>query len=325
MMEIVVTDITTQVEVDAGYELFEVVVTASDVLVINGGGGSVAWGSIGGTLSNQTDLQLVLNQIESDQTVQDNAIALNTAKRSYPIEDETRLANTSGTNTGDQDISGIATNASDIDAIELEQITQNDAIALNTAKRSYPLTDELRLANTSGVNTGDQDLTPYLTIASASATYEPLRGIDENYVTDAQLVVIENTSGVNTGDQDISGIATNASAISDINLLLPQFTTEERESNTCLFDKNYIIGNTAAITGNILFDFTDAKLGATSFMYHDNSGAYSFPIQGVIYDFKPADLTSVVGNILFAFTITDIALGAEVVQIRVSLTESQLP
>jgi hypothetical protein len=48
------------------------------------------------------------------------------------------------------------------------------------------------------------------------AIYEPLKGADDNYVTDAEKVVIGNTSGTNTGDQDISGISTNASAITTL-------------------------------------------------------------------------------------------------------------
>jgi uncharacterized protein (TIGR02145 family) len=49
--------------------------------------------------------------------------------------DITNLSNLSGTNTGDQDISGIATNATAISTIQSEQTTQNTAIALNTAKK----------------------------------------------------------------------------------------------------------------------------------------------------------------------------------------------
>jgi uncharacterized protein (TIGR02145 family) len=49
--------------------------------------------------------------------------------------DITNLGNLSGTNTGDQDISGIATNATAISTIQSEQTTQNTAIALNTAKK----------------------------------------------------------------------------------------------------------------------------------------------------------------------------------------------
>lgn len=59
---------------------------------------------------------------------QENDIIANKAKVSYP---------------GDQDLSGIATNASDISTLDSSQGVQNTAIALNTAKVSYP---------------GDQDL-----------------------------------------------------------------------------------------------------------------------------------------------------------------------
>ena len=347
-VSIVASSQVDQVDVIANTQVYQVTVVAD---ILSGGGGvqSVTGDGVGGTATNVvmtfpttgqitetandrfvTDSQLVvinntsgintgdqdisgiatnasdITALENEQITQNDAIALNTAKRSYPLADENRLANTSGVNTGDQDISGIATNASDITALENEQITQNNAIALNTAKRSYPLADENRLANTSGTNTGDQDLSPYLTIATASTTYEPIRVANQNYVTDAELVVIGNTSGTNTGDQNLS-----------------EFTTSERENNTVLFDQNYIIGNTAARTGNILFDFTDAKLGATTFLIHNNTGAYSFPVQGVIYDFDPASLTSIAGNIIFAFTITDITLGSEIVQIRLTLTEDQ--
>ena len=48
-----------------------------------------------------------------------------------------------------------------------------------------------------GTNTGDQVLT--------GLDYEPTKGIDDNYVTDAEKVVIGNTSGTNTGDKDIYG------------------------------------------------------------------------------------------------------------------------
>jgi hypothetical protein len=120
-----------------------------------------------------------INVIEGEQVIQDNAIALNTLKRSYPLTDEQRLANTSGTNTGDQNISGITTNANDIILIQDEQVVQDSAIALNTAKDgitsaqsadiivnnakiSFDSTSSTRLANTSGTNTGNQDLSGYL-------------------------------------------------------------------------------------------------------------------------------------------------------------------
>jgi hypothetical protein len=51
--------------------------------------------------------------------------------------------------------------------------------------------------------------TDYLMPGTASSTYEPLKGADDNYVTDAEKIVIGNTSGTNSGDQDLSGYQTN--------------------------------------------------------------------------------------------------------------------
>lgn len=50
-------------------------------------------------------------------------------------------------------------------------------------------------------------------VFDALALKEPLKGADDNYVTDAQLVVIGNTSGTNTGDQDLSGLAVKSGAL----------------------------------------------------------------------------------------------------------------
>jgi hypothetical protein len=55
----------------------------------------------------------------------------------------------------------------------------------------------------------------------------------------------------------------------------------ERENNTVLFDKDYVIGNATARTGNILFDFTGAKLMGTTMMLHNSGTAPTFPAQAV--------------------------------------------
>jgi len=97
-----------------------------------------------------------------------------------------------------------------------------------------------------------------------------------------------------------------------------------RASNTALFDKDYIIGNSGARTGNILFDFTGAQLGAVTFMKHDNSGAYTFPSEGEVRDFEIAKLALVTGDVWFAFTMIDNTASSEVVFIQLSLTEAQV-
>ena len=97
-------------------------------IITGGTGGSVDWGGIGGTLSNQTDLQALLDtfvvKVTGSSLISNQAI--------------TRLQNTSGTNTGDQDLSG------KVDKVTGSSLISDQAIT--------------RLENTSGTNTGDQDL-----------------------------------------------------------------------------------------------------------------------------------------------------------------------
>ena len=59
-----------------------------------------------------------------------------------------------------------------------------------------------QIANFHAPGSDDQDLTPYITFANANAAFEPIKGADDNFVTDAEKIVIGNTSGINTGDQD---------------------------------------------------------------------------------------------------------------------------
>ena len=77
--------------------------------------------------NNATDI----DALEAEQITQNDAIALNTAKEGITPAQAAIIANTSGTNTGDQDISGIAINATDISALQSEQTTQNNNIATN--------------------------------------------------------------------------------------------------------------------------------------------------------------------------------------------------
>jgi hypothetical protein len=76
----------------------------------------------------------------------------------------------------------------------------------------------------------------------------------------------------------------------------------ERENNTVLFDKKYIIGNAAARTGNILFDFTGAKLGAETEMRHADASAFTFPAEAKLM-FDSADISTTDDN-FFLFVLT---------------------
>ncbi|MFV9549668.1 hypothetical protein [Algibacter sp. PT7-4] len=79
----------------------------------------------------------------------------NANTNAFTDSEKTKLANQSGTNTGDQDISGITNNANNINALQSEQTTQNDAIALNTAKNTYPSGDATKLAGIESNATAD--------------------------------------------------------------------------------------------------------------------------------------------------------------------------
>jgi len=176
----------------------------------------------------------------------DFAPALGTDDNYVTDAEKTILGNTSGTNTGDQDLSGYALTSSlaevatSGDYADLDNLpTLGSAAAANTTDFAPALgaddnyvtdAEKTVLGNTSGTNTGDQDLSGYAlssslaevatsgdyddlsnlpTLGTAAAedveAFAPALGADDNYVTDAEKTVIGNTSGTNTGDQDLSG------------------------------------------------------------------------------------------------------------------------
>lgn len=64
-----------------------------------------------------------------------------------------------------------------------------------TFQTSTPITDHGALTGL-----GDDDHVQYHTDARGDVRYEPKKGAEDNYVTDAQLVIIGNTSNTNSGD-----------------------------------------------------------------------------------------------------------------------------
>ena len=197
--------------------------------------------------------------IYDDTTIQ-SEVDLNTAKRSYPLVDENKLA-TIATNadvTADNETShadvvvaplgvlpvldgsnltnlpsvGGITAHGDLTGIgTLTHDQLETAIGLNTAKISFDSTSSTRLANTSGTNTGDQDLSGLQPLSTDLTNIDALVGnlgflkktalntwvLDTNtYLTSetshpsdsldsTDITNIGNLSGVNTGDQDLSG------------------------------------------------------------------------------------------------------------------------
>lgn len=67
------------------------------------------------------------------------------------------------------------------------------------------------------------------------ATKEPLKGSDDNYVTDAQLVVIGNTSGTNSGD-NATNTTSNTYADGKITQVITNGVTDKAPSEDAVFD-----------------------------------------------------------------------------------------
>ena len=109
--------------------------------------------------------------------------------------DIANLGNLSGTNSGDQDISGIATNASDIATIQGEQTTQDAAIAINTAKVGLTPSQITILGNTSGTNTGDQDGSETIVNGGTNVTVTGTGTIASPYVVNASGITSYSTAG----------------------------------------------------------------------------------------------------------------------------------
>lgn len=112
------------------------------------------------------------------------------------------LDNVSGSNTGDETAQTIKNK---LGITTLSGSNTGDQSASNFDIKD--LTDSTNLRNTwsekQDALSADVD---YLTPTTASTTYEPKKGENDNYVTDDEKTVIENTSGENTGDETAESI-----------------------------------------------------------------------------------------------------------------------
>lgn len=86
-----------------------------------------------------------------------------------------------------------------------------------------------------------------------------------------------------------------------------------RESNTVIFDGNYVIGNAAPRTGNLLFDFTNARLLSETMMIHQDGAAFTFPAEAVILT---GSASTTVPNYIY-MKIVNTAIGSQKVHVRI--------
>src|SRR5574344_69656 len=129
----------------------------------------------------------------------------------YTSAEKTKLAAISGTNTGDQDLSALATKTE----VATDLATKVDVEAgKGLSTNDYTSAEKTKLAAISGTNTGDQDLTGLATKTEVTAGLatkvdkEAGKGLSTNDYTSAEKTKLAAISGTNTGDQDLSALAT---------------------------------------------------------------------------------------------------------------------
>lgn len=103
---------------------------------------------------------------------------------------------------------------------------------------------------------------------------EPLKGADDNYVTDAQLTVIQNTSGTNTGD-DATNSTSNTYADSKVADAINDGTTTIAPSQNAVFDALALKANVS----DIPYDFASARYSGVD--YNGASGAITVGLPGI--------------------------------------------
>jgi hypothetical protein len=151
--------------------------------------------------------------------------------------DITNLGNLSGTNTGDQDLSSLATKTalgdstaqvrSEIPDVSGFLTSETDPTFTSSEAANITATDITNLGNLSGTNTGDQDLSSLATKTAlgdstaqvrseipdvsgflTSETDPTFTSSEAANITATDITNLGNLSGTNTGDQDLSGLAT---------------------------------------------------------------------------------------------------------------------
>ena len=90
-----------------------------------------------------------------------------------------------------------------------------------------------------------------------------------------------------------------------------------RESNEVIFSSmaGYIIGKAAPRSGNVTYDFTDAKEGSVTMMIHEDATSFTLPANSVILS-QPDDLSVAVNYIYFM--LVDATASNEVVHVTIS-------
>lgn len=158
------------------------------IAATGGGGGGVDWGSIGGDITDQTDLITLIGGYATDAELTAEATTRANADTALQGDIDAVAADLVTETTAR--LAGDATNATDISNVNnsLTSHVNNTSNPHNTTKAQVGLGNVPNMDTTTTANITDS--------------------ANKRFVTDAQLVVIGNTSGTNTGDETTASIQT---------------------------------------------------------------------------------------------------------------------
>jgi hypothetical protein len=178
----------------------------------------------------------------------------------YTTAEKTKLAAITGTNTGDQDLSGYSTTAQLATKANTVDVTTSLATKANTADVTASLATK---ANTADVTTSlatkanASDVTTSLATKVDKVTGKEL---STNDYTTAEKTKLAAITGTNTGDQDLSGYATTAQLAAKANAsdVTTSLAAKEDVSNK----SNAALGTSTTLfpTQNAVKTYVDAQV-----------------------------------------------------------------
>ncbi|MFK5958388.1 MAG: hypothetical protein QM495_05880, partial [Lutibacter sp.] len=241
---------------------------------------------------NATDI----STLQTEQTTQNIAIALNTSKTGITPAQAATIAATSGTNTGDQDITGIATNATDI---------ATNATDIGTNAASILLKEDKVNKSINVVTDGASDVKypsvkAIKTYVDASIiTGSPATVTNTTNIATNTTDIASNTTDISTNVTNIAGnttdITTNATAIGTNANDITANTTDIATNATA------IASNASAISGkeDKANKSTDVTLSSNSDVLYPTEKAVKTYVDAIIITGSPAtatNTTNIAGN-----------------------------